>query len=222
MSFTIGFFLKVFLRDKKTLDDKVIFSKDHLVVTLYDDSIEFENYPFKPASIYPSGCIRVGEIKEIITNFFPPAILTKHDEIIFIPSNQFPVEALLEFGKKNHIKLTSRVDVWSMILEEFLDTQFGDDDKERLFQILEKNGISRNQCMELRKKLSPIMLSYNFDSCLWEWCYLGLYDLLNACSGNLIRRRFLMPTDEFQKFYFEAMRIACLGGYHKQEEERMV
>lgn len=187
------------------------------MITLHNDFIEFENYPFKPASIYPSGCIKVSEIKEIITNFLPFAILTKQGEIIFIPRNQFAVESLLEFGKKNSIKLASRVDVWSMILEEFLDTKFEDDYKERLFQILEKNGINRNHCMELRKKLSTLMLSYNFDSCLWEWCYLGLYDLLNACSGILIRKEFLMPVDEFQRFYFEAMGIACLGGYNKQE-----
>jgi len=195
----------------KQSDDEIIFSKDKFEVRLHEEVIEFINYPFRPASIFPSGIIKACEIQEIITNFLPPAIRIKNDELIMIPRGQIPVEELLEFGERNKVNLVSRVDVWSLILEEFLDTELGTDNEERVFQILEEQGISRGHCRALRQRLAEIMFSYNFDSCLWEWCHLGLYDLLNACSGNLIKRKFLMPEKEFQGFYFEVMKIACWG-----------
>jgi len=45
------------------------------------------------------------------------------------------------------------------------------------------------------------MIKYNFDTMLWEWVDLDLFDVLRAM-------RVKYDAAEFNKFYWEAMRIA--------------
>ena len=43
------------------------------------------------------------------------------------------------------------------------------------------------QIVDIRGRVEQAMMSYNFESMLWEWGYLGLYDLLSAANGVLAR-----------------------------------
>lgn len=186
---------------------------EKFVVEIVDDSIQFYNYPFSAASVYPSGKVEIIDIREIIINFFPPALLTQKNELLFVSQDQVDSDTLAEFAKKHNIDVVARMDLWSMILDEFLDTEFSSEDKERTLNVLEEQGVTKSHCHQLRQRLSGVMFSYNFDSCLWEWCYLGLYDVLNACAGNMVKREHAMSKDEFRDFYVEAMRIACNSSY---------
>ena len=123
----------------------------------------------------------------------------------------------MEFANNNSIEIVSVVDVWWDILEEFLDTQFSDEAQEKTLLHLEKQGVSRYTCESLRKRLEKTMLSYNIDSCLWEWIYLGLYDVLSACSGELVALEYKLEEKEFAEFYKLAMDIANKG-FHLEKE----
>jgi hypothetical protein len=107
--------------------------------------------------------------------------------------------------------LVERVDVWSLILEPFLDTEFDEQHKQRTLVMLQNNEVSRELCDALRQEFGPAMYHYNFATFLWDWVHLGLYDLLSAIE---LGPRATLPWRHgrsFASFYWEAMEIAGRG-----------
>jgi len=47
------------------------------------------------------------------------------------------------------------------------------------------------------------MLKYNFDTMLWEWCFLGTLDVLSA-----MRTKY--KKEQYKEFYERVMKIALL------------
>lgn len=174
--------------------------------TFTDEGIEFSGYTFSPSSVYPCGTVKYSDIKEILPDFFPPEIRTHSGEILFVSAPY--KEELKKAAEKNKIPSKRRPDIWSFILEPFLDTEFSEEDKERTLRILESNGVSRKLCEELRMEAGEAMYAYNISSGLWEWIHLGLYDLLCAFCGYLSGEKFKMPETKFKEFYWRAMEIA--------------
>jgi len=189
------------------IDDSSKTTKKEILFT--DEGIEFSGYIFSPSSVYPCGIIKYSDIKEILPDFFPPEIRTHSGEILFVSAPY--KEELKRVAEKNNIPLNSRADLWSLILEPFLDTEFSDESKEITLTILESNGVSRKLCEELRREAGEAMYAYNISSGLWEWIHLGLYDLLSAFRGYLSGEEFKMPENEFKEFYWRAMEIANRG-----------
>ena len=70
----------------------------------------------------------------------------------------------------------SPVDTWSLICDEFLDTEHNDDDKRITIETLKETGISERETEEIRKRISLKMLAYTYIS--MEWVYYGQYDVL--------------------------------------------
>lgn len=178
-------------------------------VEILNEGINFVEYPFLAASIYPHGLIAFSNIDEYIENFIPPAIKTKTHEILFVPETV--KEQVKSLCTEKCIPVVSRDDNWSFILEPFLDTEFTEDTKENCYIKLEENGISRQLCDNIRSEVEESMLAYNFDSCLWEWVYLGLFDLLNACSGILSGSKHRLNDEAFKDVYNRAMKITLSG-----------
>ena len=54
------------------------------------------------------------------------------------------------------------------------------------------------------------MIEYNFVSCLWEWCYLGMYDLLVAAQGKLIKTKIKLDNQQINGLYNFAVKIALM------------
>lgn len=52
------------------------------------------------------------------------------------------------------------------------------------------------------------MSAYNFDSMLWEWVHLGLFDLLAAATGPLVNSSLQAELGDPAAFYTWAMQIA--------------
>lgn len=169
---------------------EVIFTKE---------GVMFQEYPFYPSRIYPSDLLIIEDIAEIDENALPPQIRTIHGEILFVPGNQ--KNELVKFAKRNKLPLIHRFDVWDLLLEPFLDTEFEAEQKERTLRILEQNGINREECETIREEVSEVMILYNFATGLWDWVHLGLEDLLSAQRGS-------MTESDFHKFYWYAMKIA--------------
>lgn len=193
---------------KKTFRKKVVPIKNNSM-KIEKDGIYFEQYDFPGVTVYPKGFIKYEEISEFIENIMPPIIRTRYDDIIFVSSTI--KEELKESLIKNGVKVVKRNDLWSLILEEFLDTEFTEKDRELCYKILEENEVERIECDSIRKNIKDMMLSYNFESGLWDWTYLGLYDLLSAANGILVNKKYKLKDKEFISFYKEAVKLALKG-----------
>tara|TARA_R110002020_G_scaffold23460_5_gene78008 strand:- start:1441 stop:1731 length:291 start_codon:yes stop_codon:yes gene_type:complete len=90
--------------------------------------------------------------------------------------------------------------VGDRILEPYLDTEFTKENQERVTERLSENGIEPSEVDKIRGEVGMQMYKYNFDTMLWDWCSLGLADVLSA-----MRARY--NTDEFRDFYKRALEI---------------
>ncbi len=172
------------------------------------DDIEFLIYPYPPSSVYPSGKIDYAMIVEIDADAAPPEIRTSR-EILFIPAPSR--EELRQAAAAHSLPTVKRIDVWDLLLEPFLDTEFDEEHKERSLRLLEECGIRREESIEIRRFVAEAMVAYNFKSMLWDWCHLGLADALDAFRGVLSGRSHRLPPDEYETFYWRAMELARKG-----------
>lgn len=179
------------------------------IVIFTERGIKFQNYPYAPALVYPDGEILYAEIQEINSSAAPPEVWTKDGDILFIHATQ--KEELKAKAKEKNIPDISRMDVWDLILEPFLDTEFSEEHKERTLKLLEEQGIAREEVSRLRNELEGVMIAYNFDSMLWDWVHLGLSDVLDARMENLSGLRFKLSEEEFAEFYKDAIALARKG-----------
>ena len=174
------------------------------------DFIKFTDYQFKCSAAYKNGTIKASSIIEAVDFFYPNTIRTIDDELIMVPKLDKKTDAnqLLLFCSDNGIPVNKRIDIWDMILDPFLDTEHSEEYVEKTYETLEKYGIARAECNALRQEVSARMIAYNFESCLWEWVHLGLYDVLNASCGILSGEKHRLSDKDFEEFYRKAMNIA--------------
>jgi hypothetical protein len=96
-------------------------------------------------------------------------------------------------------------------LDEFLDTEFSEEMKEKVMKLLESCGITREECIAIRSSLHDLMIAYNFRSMLWEWVHLGQFDLLKASNDELTGHKYKLSQDEFREIYWKTMSIGNKG-----------
>jgi hypothetical protein len=170
-------------------------------VVFSNDSISISHYPFKPSTIYPSGEISGKSISDISISSCPPTIRL-NKELLFISATL--KDDLGSFAHRNKITLVERPFNWDFILDPFLDTSFTQDDEARTTYRLVKNGITEEEIAEIRSEVKDQIMKYNFDTMLWEWVSLGLFDVLQAMRPKLNEK-------SFADFYWKAMEIALRG-----------
>jgi len=100
----------------------------------------------------------------------------------------------------NKIRLTKHSWNWDWILEPYLDTEFTSDNEKRIEKCLSEVGIDKIETEKIRNEVGKQMYKYNFDTMLWDWCSLGLYDVLSAM-------RVKYNENEFREFYKRAIEI---------------
>lgn len=167
-------------------------------VTFYADSLALNNYPFDNSFLSGNSTISSKNILNICIKSAPPTIRVDN-ELIFISAKN--KQELAEFADRNKISLSDRVDLWDWILEPFLDTEFTDEHKERIYKLLEKYELSRQTVDHIRETVKGQMMKYNFDTMLWEWGMFGALDVLQAMRPKLSSR-------DFNSFYKQVMEIA--------------
>jgi hypothetical protein len=180
-----------------------------LDVEFLADGVAFRAYPFAPASVHPSGVVSYSAVREVLPEMWPPEIRTHAGEVLFVSATQ--KDQLLAAAARHALPIVRRIDMWALILEPFLDTEFSEQSQQRTFEILHENGVGRERCEALRQEFGPAMYHYNFATFLWEWVHLGQYDLFSAISsvpGNLLAWQ---KGRSFATFYSEAMEIAGCG-----------
>lgn len=175
-------------------------------ITFANGRIEFSNYPYPPASIYPAGSITVEQIEDVGITCAPPEIRLKRGETIFVAATAR--EGLRAWCQNNSISLVDRIDVWGLLLDPFLDTEFTTQEQQQTIATLARCEISPSETEAIRARVAPAMISYNFDSMLWDWVHLGLTDVLDAYCGKLTNPLHKLSPAKYAEFYNYAMEIA--------------
>jgi len=170
-------------------------------LTIGDDFLKIENYPFEPSVAYRQPIFKANQINNIDFKSYPPTVRIG-DELIFLTAEE--KIKLEEFAKRNNIKTVERPMIWDWILEPFLDTEYTIETDQRLTRLLEKFGLTIDQVNSLRAEVETQMFKYNFDTMLWEWCGLGASDVLRAMRTKYNK-------EEFRDFYKRVMAIALLN-----------
>jgi predicted metal-dependent HD superfamily phosphohydrolase len=168
-------------------------------VTTDGGALRFSNYPFLPASVFPSGTIEPGQIAEV--NLSALQVRLGSGEILFVPYPHKP--ALLSFINRNDVAIGRRLSVWTALLEPFLDSWQDQAEIDRQFAWFSSLGLERAAVDRLRREVAVSMYAYNFGTMLWEWAMLDLSDVLTAQQARLSR-------GAFREFYWRAMQIAAL------------
>lgn len=170
--------------------------------------VAFESYPFRSAYVFPAGVLPLQAIREVLPNAIPPELRTHTGEVLFVAAEQ--KTQLITWAAEHGLACVRRIDTWSLILEPYLDTEFSVAEQQATLAQLEKCGISAAECEALRAEVGAAMMAYNFQSMLWDWVHLGLYDLLCALSGHPFPKHRL-NDDRFTHFYRRAMELAERG-----------
>jgi len=169
--------------------------------------IQIMQYPFRPASIKRRGRVLLSAIRDVDPAATPPEIRTLSGETLFISAEQKQeFEAYIE---DTQLPIVHRIDVWHLLLEPFLDTEFSSKQQEETLAVLGSLGLLPTEVSNIRD--SGAMLAYNFF--LWDWGHLGLFDLLTATHQGLnwlsVQHR-LYPKS-YTKFYWSALVMADRG-----------
>jgi predicted metal-dependent HD superfamily phosphohydrolase len=168
-------------------------------ITAKDDQLIFEDYPFSCASIYKSLTLSAKDIESILPTRAPPEVWLKSGEIIFVSAES--KDDLISFADQFSIRLEDRLDVWSLLTEECLDTEFSPEEQKRTLDLLAECGIPNAETSRIRSRIGKRLLAAN--SLWWEWIHLGQYDMLSANQGV-----FSFLTGRFKKLYWDSMEIS--------------
>ena len=175
-------------------------TEDTLDIAIGNDEITLKRYPFLERNT--GRIVRADALTEITVGWAPPCVRTLDGEFIFLPAQM--VEPLARFGLTHDIPFLSRTDIWSMILDPFLDTTHDEDYLEKAMSIMVGSGVSREAVWEMRKLVGTRMRILTYRT--WEWVYYGLYDVLDQ-----MRTLTFTTGWAFDRFYDHAMALANRG-----------
>lgn len=148
-------------------------------INIAGSSITFKKrYRFRHSSVRRQPCIVASRISEVNLNTWPLMIVVDDKEVLFI--HAYWKENLKIFAERNRIPLSSRVDIWALILEPFLDTEFTEEETETTLALLETNGVPRAETVDIRHSIKWRMITFAYLS--WEWQYIGHFDYLSFTS----------------------------------------
>ncbi len=106
-------------------------------------------------------------------NTSPPSIVINNNEVIFLGYED--LDQLREFSERNSLEESERVDIWELLNQPFLDTEFSEEEKSQTLQRLRDNGLTKYEIKTIRKRIGRIMWLYTWSM---EWAYLGQMDYL--------------------------------------------
>jgi hypothetical protein len=93
---------------------------------------------------------------------------------------------------------------WDWITEPFLDTEFSPEAQMATLRLLSERGIAKEETARLRAEIAPTLIKYNFDTMLWEWAHLGLFDVLLAMRAQY-------NGMQYAEFYHRAIEVEMRG-----------
>lgn len=173
-------------------------NKYDITVLIDQNKIVFKSYPFEASNLFVNNTLVNTDIEFInIENRFPPEIRTNKNEVLFISAEQ--KDELNDFAKMNQIPEIEKADIWSILLDPFLDTEISEERKRKLIEELINLGLTEDKIQEIWSQVSEQMYKYN--QWLWEWVHFSHYDLLSAMQDGLTQA-------EYRTFYWDSMELA--------------
>lgn len=160
----------------------------------------FPWYPFAPASVRRERRLDARRIWAWNPDSSPPALYVDAVESIFVSAEH--QDELTAWCDRLSVPKRRPRDVWSFLLEPYLDTEVTPECLARVDGQLRECGFSRAEIASLRARVSRRMLAYN--ALVWEWVHLGHYDVLHAMHS------FSFPWT-FRRFYWHSMAVAFRG-----------
>ena len=123
------------------------------------------------------------------------------DELLFVTYGER--DELRMWALMNGVPVRVPFDVWSWLLEPFLDAEVDIEGADRRLQ--DEGGLDPIEIHAIRSRVGPAMLLYNFAQPLWDWVNLSHLDLLQATRAGLtypdgplvhaLREQFSIPPD---------------------------
>ncbi|QDO94596.1 hypothetical protein FNB79_11680 [Formosa sediminum] len=157
------------------------------------------NYPFEPSIAFPNKRFLPKDIDAISIDF-GMCTLEIADDIVFISSEY--KDKLKLFATRYNIKLIPHRWNWDWILEPYLDTEFTPENEKNTLKRLTDKGFLKEEIEAIRQEVETQMYAYNFDTMLWDWCSLGLHDVLSAMRAKynpIVFRAFYKKALELDK-----------------------
>lgn len=165
-----------------------------LEVRVEPEALHFVRYPFWPASVRKRPAVPAERFTGWNPRTSPPSLILDTGEVLFVPTaSQAEVHA---WALTEGLRTLDGLDVWALLLEPFLDTEFTPQHEGRTLSLLEAEGFPPEQVRAWRSRVGPKMLLAN--SLWWEWGHLGQYDMLTAFA------KFSTPWT-FRRLYWDSM-----------------
>jgi hypothetical protein len=171
------------------------------MVRVEDAQIVVESYPFEPSIAFPCKIIKASEIRAYCRNSIPTALIVAN-ELIFLSVNC--KTALEAFVQMHQLHVLESLGNWDWITEPFLDTEFSPEAQMATLRLLSERGIAKEETARLRAEIAPTLIKYNFDTMLWEWAHLGLFDVLLAMRAQY-------NGMQYAEFYHRAIEVEMRG-----------
>lgn len=172
-------------------------------VDVEPDGLVITTCPFRG----PRRAIPVSQVEQVLVWWAPPTVRLRSGEYVFVPAPK--ARELADLATRHAVPFVQRVDVWSLILDEFLDTELDEAQKARSMATLAQNGIPRDEVRGLRALVSTRMMALTALS--WEWGSYGLFDVLSA-----------MKVAPGSGFFTRAMSLADRGAVKPSTREEFL
>ena len=133
-------------------------------------------YDFRYGAMARRKLLPYGKVQEIRLNTWPPTALVNGNELIFLTG--LKREEVATVAEQHGIRTCEPLDIWELIGEEFLDTEFEEAEKRHTLQRISEAGVPEQEVFAIRKRLRWWMLPWGMYS--MEWIYCGQYDMLRC------------------------------------------
>jgi|GEM_PF-2860037 hypothetical protein len=187
------------------IDDRAGQNRAKRLCVITEKGFSFGRYQFPFGTMKGRSTLPFAEVDEIRLNTIPVTALVNGNELIFLTGLE--KDPIREAADRHGIPVRQPLDVWELLGEEFLDTEYDDEHKERTLLTLAQAGILREEVQRIRKRLRLRMLPWTYY--VMDWIYCGQYDILNVT--DLLRAR----------TYWWSMEIALRGYAEKQDQSNL-
>lgn len=147
-------------------------------VQVTGNQLSYSSYPLKFPRIEELRSIPASKI-ELVFAGNDYEVLLRNGLVVLFPREK--EIALREFVRRNGIRVVKGPDVWDLLNEPFLDTEFTDQETQATIATLHRLGFESEEVEAIRKKIGPVMTRHN--AFAWEWISLGLRDVMHWHSG---------------------------------------
>ena len=158
--------------------------------------VTLPRYPF------PTLKTRVLERSDIVevVDWFPPVIVTTAGEVLLISRTE--LDELKALCTHQNVPFVQRYDVWSDLLDPFLDTEFSPEFQDANRQRLNQRGnLTDVEIDSIRAEVEEEMLQLS--GLAWEWLHYSLADVLSA-----MKPKTWIGRQKWIAFYVRAMEIS--------------